>query len=171
MARFTSSLRPLPPSEEIGPRFESHVSGVDYGALDNLVGYAVRRAQILVYEDFLQALAPWDITPPRFSALVLIARNPGMKQTDLAHLLGIARSGVVVLTDGLEALGYVRRVSSKTDRRAYMLELTPAGSKAISAIEGAVLEHDARVSSRLSQSEKSKLIQLLAKLGPVGEQE
>ena len=171
MARSTSTQRSLPPSDEIGPGFESHVPGVDYGILDNLVGYAVRRAQILVYDDFLQALAPWDITPPRFSALVLIARNPGMKQTELAQLLGIARSGVVMLTDGLEALGYVRRVASKTDRRAYMLELTSAGSKALAAIEETVREHDARISSRLSDSEKSKLIQLLARLGPAGELE
>jgi DNA-binding MarR family transcriptional regulator len=171
MARTTSPLRKLPPSDEIGPGFESHVPGIDYGVLDNLVGYAVRRSQILIYEDFLEALAPWEITPARFSALVLIARNPGMKQTDLAHLLGIARSGVVMLTDGLEELGYVRRVPSKVDRRAYMLELTPAGSKALAAIERAVLEHDARVSSRLSDAEKSKLMQLLAKLGPDGEQE
>ena len=39
-------------------RFVPHVSGIDYGPLDKLVGYAIRRAQLVIYEDFMQALAP-----------------------------------------------------------------------------------------------------------------
>jgi DNA-binding MarR family transcriptional regulator len=145
--------------------FDPQVPGIDYGVLDDLVGYALRRAQLLIYEDFQQALAPWQITPPRFSALVLIARNPGLKQTDLAQMLGIARSGVVMLADDLQALGYVRRADSPSDRRAYRLELTERGRKSLKEIEAAVLAHDARVSSRLSASEKATLLRLLGKLG------
>ncbi len=165
MSRSTATAPQVPPMEEVAPGFDPHVPGVNYGVLDGLVGYALRRAQILVYEDFLQSLAPWQITPPRFSALVLIARNPGMKQTELANLLGIARSGVVQLTDGLEALGLVRRVASPTDRRAYQLALTEAGQTALTEIEAAVRAHDQRVSSRLAETEKAQLMRLLAKLG------
>ena len=151
-----------PPAEE---PFDPHLPGFDYGVLDELVGYALRRAQLLIYQDFQQALVPWQITPPRFSALVLIARNPGLKQSDLAQLLGIARSGVVMLADDLQALGHVKRVDSPTDRRAYRLELTERGRKALKEIEAAVLAHDARVAARLSAAEKATLMRLLAKLG------
>lgn len=166
MTRPAAFIPGNPAIEAVAEGFEPHVPGIDYGVLDRLVGYALRRAQILVYEDFQQALLPWQITPPRFSALVLIARNPGMKQTELANLLGIARSGVVMLTDGLEALGLVQRVASPTDRRAYQLALTEQGQRALADIEAAVAEHDARVSSRLTDAEKQALMRLLAKLGP-----
>ena len=46
--------------------FVAHVPGIQYGVLDSLVGYAVRRAQIRMYETFIVALEPWGITPPRF---------------------------------------------------------------------------------------------------------
>ena len=49
--------------------FNPHLADVEYGALDGLVGYAVRRAQLHIYEDFVRSLHAWDITPPRFSAM------------------------------------------------------------------------------------------------------
>src|SRR5690606_37333978 len=99
------SSRPRRPQAR-GERFDPHVAGVEYGALDELVGYAIRRAQILIYEDFLAALEPWDITPQRFSALTLIAANADLKLTDLARILGIARSGAVQLANQLQDLGH-----------------------------------------------------------------
>ena len=50
-----SVQRPRRPAAR-GEHFDPHVPGVQYGALDDLVGYAIRRAQILIYEDFLAAL-------------------------------------------------------------------------------------------------------------------
>src|SRR5690606_17208831 len=86
--------------------------GVDYGPLTDLLGYCLRRAQIRIYQDFLDAMDPWSITPPRFSAMTLIRHNTGMKLTELARAMGIARSGAVEVVDSLEKLGYVRRASS-----------------------------------------------------------
>ena len=61
------------------------VPGVDYGPLDGLLGYALRRAQNALYLDFYRATAAWDVSPQRFAALVLIARNPGLRQGLLAQ--------------------------------------------------------------------------------------
>jgi len=149
---------------EVVESFEPHVRGVDYGPLDALVGYAVRRAQISIYIDFYHSLSRWGITPKRYSALTLIARNPGMMSSRLASLLGIARSGAVVLTRALEALGYVERATSATDARAHALALTPLGRRVLKRIDAAVAEHDHRVSSRLSDAERATLIELLARL-------
>ncbi|WP_459617509.1 MarR family winged helix-turn-helix transcriptional regulator [Bordetella sp. 2513F-2] len=157
-------LRPRRPAAR-GERFDPHVSGIDYGALDELVGYAIRRAQIRIYEDFLEALASWDITPQRYSALTLIAANPGLKLTDLARILGIARSGAVQLVDQLQEMGYVQRRDAEHDRRAYALAATASGRRALAAITRAVREHDRRISAGLTQEERERLIALLGKLG------
>lgn len=152
----------LPPSEE--GHFNPRVPGVDYGVLDQLLGYSVRRAQIVVYEDFITSLAPWQITPPRFSALVIISRNAGLKLTELANILGIARSGAVALIDSLEGLAYVERRPSPTDRRALGLFLTHQGEQDLPRIIEAVKAHDLRAAGNLSAEELAQLHQLLSKV-------
>lgn len=159
-----ASQRPRRPAAR-GEQFQPHVPGIQYGALDGLVGYAIRRAQIVIYEDFLAALAPWDITPQRFSALTLIAANANLKLTDLARILGIARSGAVQIVNHLQGLGYVEKLDVEHDKRAYSLTMTAAGSKVLADITQAVEAHDARISHQLDAGEKRQLIGLLGKLG------
>lgn len=136
-----------------------------YGVLTELVGYCLRRAQIRIYQDFQDVMEPWSITPPRFSAMILIRRNPQMKLTELAQGMGIARSGAVEVVNSLAKLGYVRRCDSPTDRRAYALALTPEGEAVLDKATELVREHDARISARLSEDEHVQLRNLLNKLG------
>jgi len=145
--------------------FDPHIEGVSYGQLDHLIGYAVRRAQIRLYEDFADTLQPWSITPQRFSALTLIHNNPCIKPTELARAMGIARSGVVIILDWLEAAGYVRRVGEQSDKRTLALEVSTAGERALAAITAAVVAHDSKMSARLDPSEKQQLMMLLDRLG------
>ena len=152
----------LPPAVEVP--FNPRVPGVDYGVLDQLLGYNVRRTQIVMYEDFMASLAPWQITPPRFSALVIIARNPGLKLTELSNILGIARSGAVALIDSLEGMGYVERRPSPTDKRALGLFMTDKGQTDLVSIAAAVQTHDQRATACLSADEVTQLNQLLARV-------
>jgi DNA-binding MarR family transcriptional regulator len=144
--------------------FITHMPGVQYGVLDTLLGYAVRRTQIRMYEDFIASLAPWGITPPRFSAMVFVSLNPGLKLTQLSKIMGIARSGVVMLVDALEALGYMVREPAPEDRRAFSLRLTDKGAQDLQAITAAVQAHDTRVSTLLDKAEQAELKRLLGKL-------
>ncbi|MBY4731093.1 MarR family winged helix-turn-helix transcriptional regulator [Cupriavidus pauculus] len=164
MASSRQTRDPLAPDPD-GGHFEPHVPHVDYGVLDSLIGYAIRRAQIRIYEDFVASLAPWNITPPRFSALQIIARNPDLKLTDLAQILGIARSGAVLLVDALESMSLVQRVPSPTDRRAYGLTLTDIGRQTLSEVTRTVCEHDARIAAGLTDQEQQMLRAMLEKLG------
>ncbi|WP_042884211.1 MarR family winged helix-turn-helix transcriptional regulator [Cupriavidus necator] len=159
-------LAPDPAGTEADTGFDPHVPNVDYGVLDSLVGYAIRRAQIRIYEDFVVSLRQWQITPPRFSALVIISRNPHLKLTELARILGIARSGAVLLVDALEEMKLVARRPAPGDRRAYSLVLTPAGRRTLEAATQAVVKHDAHVGSALTESEQATLKSLLARLAP-----
>lgn len=157
-----------PPHVPEGP-YEPHVPGIDYGVLDTLVGYGVRRAQLVIYEDFVQTLATWNITPQRFSALTVISRNPALKLTQLAQILGIARSGAVLVVDALAAMGYVERQPSPGDRRACSLALTERGRADLAAITEAVCAHDRRMVGRLDADEAQHLMRLLRRVaGPRG---
>jgi DNA-binding MarR family transcriptional regulator len=140
---------------------DGRVPGVDYGVLDALLGYSVRKVQLKVYADFVASLEPWGLTPPRFAALVIIDRNPDLKLTELARVLDVARSGAVTLVDALEAPGYVARHASPTDGRAFGLRLTARGKKALAQITAAVEAHDRRVTAALSAAERAQLKRLL----------
>ena len=144
--------------------FNPHVPGINYGILDTLVGYGVRRAQLALNDLFIESLAPWNITPPRFSALVIISLNPGLKLTHLAKVLGIARSGAVMLVDALEDLGYVERLDVPEDRRAFGLALTPRGETDLAAITQAVVRQDQLAARVLGAEGASHLLSMLQQL-------
>lgn len=145
--------------------FARRVPGIDYGVLDELVGYALRRAQIAIYEDFEAALGPIAITPQRFSAMVVIAGNPGITQATLGRVLGIARSGVVQVVHALQAEGWVTRETDGADARSRLLKLTPDGKSRLAIARRRVRAHDARAARRLSDAERGELIALLDRLG------
>jgi DNA-binding MarR family transcriptional regulator len=145
--------------------FVPRVPGIDYGVLDTLLGYAVRRAQIRLYEDFVASLSQWGITPPRFSAMVIVSHNPGLKLTQLAKVMGIARSGAVILVDALEELGYMQRHPVPEDRRAFSLALTKKGQADLAAITAAVQLHDERMAQSLAPDEQSQLREWLMLIG------
>jgi len=149
--------------------FVPRVPGIDYGVLDTLLGYAVRRAQIRLYEDFVASLAPWGITPPRFSAMVVVSRNPGLKLTQLAKVLGIARSGAVILVDALEDLDYMQRQPVPEDRRAFSLSLTKKGQADLQEIIKAVQAHDVRMARMFSSDEQAQLRMQLNRLAGGGD--
>lgn len=148
--------------------FVAHVPGIQYGVLDSLMGYAIRRAQIKTYESFIAALEPWGITPPRFSAMVIVSLNPALKLTQLARIMGIARSGAVILVDALEELGYMERQPAPEDRRAFSLTLTAKGKADLEKITAVVREQDQAVVSGLSEGERADLHRLLLKLCGIG---
>ncbi|HWJ07325.1 MAG TPA: MarR family transcriptional regulator [Steroidobacteraceae bacterium] len=145
--------------------FERHVAGVDYGELDRSAGYAIRRAQIVMYEDFERELGPLRITPPRYSSLTLIARNPGLSQSELAELVGVGRSAMVAMIHLFEAEGWVRREGSPEDSRANSLRVTAKGQE---VLDEAVRRHMAlekEWTAALTSAELRTLIALLDKVG------
>jgi DNA-binding MarR family transcriptional regulator len=139
--------------------FNPHVEGIRYGVLDELVGYAIR--QLVVFDHFQAALNDYHITPQRFSALVIIAENPGLTQTRLAEILGIARSGAMTIIRALEEMGYVEQETNDDDRRSVRIWISRKGSAALHKLIEKVREHDREI----SPAEQRTLKALLAKIG------
>src|SRR6185369_4160982 len=100
------------------------VNGLNYDVLDELLGYSLRRAQVAMFVAFHEATRGLNVTPPRFTALVVIGANPGISQATLGRVLGIARSGAMLVTDWFEARGLVERRRRPGDERAWGLHLT-----------------------------------------------
>jgi DNA-binding MarR family transcriptional regulator len=130
------------------------VPGLNYGVLDELLGYALRRAQNALYLDFYRAVhqsaAGADVSPQRFAALVLVGQNPGMRQGLLAQAMGLHRSGALRLTDWLTVQGWAERRDDPADARSWGLHLTPQGRRTLARLETAVRAHDGALLQALS---------------------
>lgn len=85
--------------------------------LEDVFGYNLKRAYLIVQADFRRALGDQDLGPRVFSALSLVVQFPDITQSGLARMPGIERSGLVALVDDLQARGYVERTEVPGDRR------------------------------------------------------
>src|SRR5262249_6931958 len=132
--------------------------------LDEHLGYVLRRAQLAGFEAFHRATEGADITPARYTALVIIRANPGMTQSALGAALGTARSGAMTLTDWLEKHQLVERRSMPGDARAWGLHLTRGGEATLRELGKRVRANDARFAGKLSPAERATLRRLLDKL-------
>jgi DNA-binding MarR family transcriptional regulator len=135
------------------------------GELSELLGYAMKRAQLKVFEDFLRCVAPLQLTPAQFSVLLLLDKNPGRNQTEIANTLGILRPNFVAMLDGLETRGLCERVRSTNDRRSHILLLTDKGRAVLARAKKFVAtKHEARLNELLGPANRVALLEMLAKI-------
>lgn len=137
---------------------------VKLGLLPGLLGYQLRRAQLLTFQSFSEAMAAWRISPGEFGVLVIVSDNPGLNQSRLANALGVDRSTMVAVLDGLEGRGLLQRTPSPTDRRSHAMLLTKAGTKLLADIRPALEAHERRLTAALSTDERKVLLALLARV-------
>ena len=143
---------------------------VSLGFLTGLIGYHLRLAQLRVFEHFSTTMKKSgdpvvaSITPGLFRILLLVGENAGMNQSSLARAVRIDRSTLVPILNKLEGLGLVERRPSDVDKRSHALHLTAKGEETISLMQGRVLEHEALIAAKLSESERRTLLELLSKL-------
>lgn len=128
------------------------------------LGYALRRAQLRVYDRFYEMLGAMDLSPARVTALSIIAMEPEINQATLAKRLDVAGPSVLKLVDALEQGGLVRREDVADDRRRYNLVLTPAGRAKVEALRSALAAYEANLARHLSAAERAQLMALLERV-------
>jgi DNA-binding MarR family transcriptional regulator len=139
---------------------QTETSKVDYGRLDDSLGYVLRRAQLAVFKTFQNMFKSLDITPAQCSVLLIIEKNPGLTQTQVSDALGIKRANFVALFDTLEARALAQRAPA-SDRRSYALQLTPRGRMLLRKIHAVSDMHEEKISAPLSKPERAELFRLL----------
>ena len=138
---------------------------VDVTALTTLVGFAVRIAQLHVYDHFHREL--WrrhHVHPGAYSALMVIQSNPGIRPGELAAALVVKRPNMTKLLDSLERRGWIERQTPKHDGRGVALVLTVAGTRKVERFASDAVLMDREATGGLSARERSVLLRLLEKL-------
>ncbi len=137
---------------------------LDLGMLPEMTGYALRRAQLAVFADAINALASLDLRPAQFSVLLVIGRNPGRKQSEIAEALGIQRPNFVALMDELNRRGLARRTPLASDRRSYAVVLTKDGEALLAEAQETLTEHERRVRRHLQDGQHQAFLRTLARI-------
>src|ERR1700739_254371 len=139
-------------------------SALQLGELAELLGYSLKRAQLKVFEDFLHCVAPLQLTPAQFSVLLLLDKNPGRNQTEIANTLGILRPNFVAMLDGLESRDLCARMRSTNDRRSHILMLTDKGRAVLARAKKLVAtKHEARLNELLGPADTAALFAMPTK--------
>jgi DNA-binding MarR family transcriptional regulator len=154
-------LTQLPSDKPSGGDRDAEIS---LGLLPSLLGYALRRAQVAVFQNFTEVVGASELTPGQFGVLVVIDANPGLSQTQLGNALGIDRSTVVAVIDRLETRDLVARQPAPNDRRSHALHLTDAGKTTLRRLTERVRTHERRIARQLSAEEQARLIELLRRM-------
>jgi DNA-binding MarR family transcriptional regulator len=140
-------------------------NGADRPDMSGIIGYMLRRAQLSVFQDFLESFAKLKLRPAEFSVLNLIAQSPGQKQSEIAEQLGIKRANFVALMDGLERRGVAERRKSPDDKRSHSLHLTLEGERFVEKMFTIWRAHENRIVERLGgEAERDRLIELLNRI-------
>ena len=96
-----------------------------------------------------------------FMILALVERETCHSQAAIAERLGLDKTNLTYLVDGLEKAGLVTRSTDPEDRRSRHINLTPQGAAALKDLAAAVAKVENEVLSRLGREDASIFQSLL----------
>jgi DNA-binding MarR family transcriptional regulator len=125
-----------------------------------LAGQLAARAEGLVAE----ALATDGLRRQHFLVLSALAERGAASQAALGRRLLIDRSDMHALLGDLERDGLVARVRDEHDRRRMLVELTPAGARALKRLDKRIEAAQEALVAPLSAADRRELHRVLTQL-------
>lgn len=137
---------------------------MNYGPLAYWVGFNLRMAQEAAFQAFSRRSQEIGESPGRFATLTLIARNPGISQTELSQAAGRDKSSLTPVVEDLVRRGLVERKRVRDDRRTYRLNVTPAGKKTLTQLTRCARRHERILDGIIGLRDRKRFIQILKKI-------
>lgn len=130
--------------------------------LQDLPGYALRRASAAVMAKLAERLATLDLRPSEASVLLVIGANPGVTQSEIGRLLDIARANMAPLTARLAARDLIVREAA--GGRSHGLTLSDAGRRLTKKAQRIVAELEAELMERIPAAQRAGFLRTLKAL-------
>ncbi len=112
-----------------------------------------------------QLLLPYRLTLSQFGVLEVLYHKGNLRIGEVQDKILSSTGTMPTILKNLECRQFIRKIPDPTDRRATRLQLLPKGEKLVQTILPKNLEQIQTYCSRLTETEKEELIQLLKKLG------
>jgi DNA-binding MarR family transcriptional regulator len=128
---------------------------------------ALRLAQR--FQVFAQVFRRWirshvaddGVSPARLRLLGVLHCQGPLTMSHLGEELGVTARNVTTLVDALEREGLVRRTPHPTDRRATVIDLTPAGAARAAVLVDTFTEQIAGLFRELPRTDQRELLRLV----------
>jgi DNA-binding MarR family transcriptional regulator len=140
------------------------IEPIDFGPLDDWVGFHLRLAQTASFQAFARATEEVDLSPGRFSVLMLIGRNPGISQTALSRANARDKSTLTPALNDLVRRGLVARRRVANDRRSYQLTLTASGEAMLRRLTVCAERHDRNLDRIIGSRDRAQFLRVLRRL-------
>src|SRR3954470_19259036 len=122
-----------------GPVPQARAQGEAHGGAEPVPSMSavtsIMRAQQILLARLNDTLKPFDLTFPRYEALMLLyySRRGALPLGKMGDRLQVHRTSVTNIIDGLERSGFVRRERHERDRRTVLAAITPRGREVAEA--------------------------------------
>jgi DNA-binding MarR family transcriptional regulator len=147
-----------------GRNGETIAESVDFGPLEQWVGFNLRMAQEAAFQAFSHLSRAVGEKPGRFATLTLIGRNGGISQTELSLASGRDKSSVTPVVEDLVQRGLVKRMRLREDRRAYRLHLTASGKRTLGLLTACARRHERNLDRVIGPHERRRFLAVLKRI-------
>jgi DNA-binding MarR family transcriptional regulator len=147
-----------------GKNGEAVAESVRFGPLEYWVGFNLRMAQESAFQAFSRRSQEIGESPGRFATLTIIARNPGISQTQLSQASGRDKSSITPVIEDLVRRGLVERKRVRSDRRAWRLKVTASGQKTLATLMNCARMHERNLDRIIGRGERARFLAVLKKL-------
>ena len=167
MARVKAarSSTPLQTRKDQQPK-TADVSAVKLDILEDLLSYYMLVVGVVLNRDYDHALSSVSLAhgTGKVSTLLMVAANPGIRPSVLAHYVLRDRSAMTRLLQQMKNAGLIIERISESERRARELYLTAKGRSILEKVRVLVTRQSDAFFGVLSSREQEQLMTLLKKL-------
>jgi len=143
---------------------EALAGSINFGPLATWIGFNLRMAQEATFDAFSRRSLEIGESPGRFATLTLIARNPGISQTELSHANCRDKSSLTPVVEDLVRRGLVERARVDSDRRTYRLTVTPEGKRTLTMMTRCARRHERNLDRIIGPRDRKRFLALLKKI-------
>jgi DNA-binding MarR family transcriptional regulator len=142
------------------------LSDVDLDIFRDLLSFYIRVVNQVLGRDLDHQMRGTPVArgTGKISTLLLIAANPGIRPSVIAHFNMKDRSAMVRILDQLRRAGLLRQSVSATERRAHELHLTAKGHALVHQVRDIAIRQSEGFFSMLSAEERRTLRTILDKV-------
>ena len=119
-------------------RVEEQRAGWSGGDPDDFTALTLVRTAAVMARVFVQALAPYELSPQQFSILLHLVENPGCSQGDLARGVLATPQSVGELLRTMQEHGLIERTAPKRRGQAFAVYAADRGRELLDAVTPAV---------------------------------
>lgn len=133
-------------------------------SLTRYTGFLVAKAHQRLWSLFSEEMEKTGTDIPCCGVLHLLAENGPMSQQQLGRKLRIDRTTMVKMVDHLEKAKMARRKDHPDDRRVYLVDITPTGRKALTALQKIADQLERKLLIGFTEDEKTLIRRALLTL-------